>query len=89
MKEWLFHSLRGHRRRHDSSRASALPAVRSSHIERLEDRRMLTVTVQTLNNFTGLNGDGDDAQGAVTVVGSTLFGMTEQGGNDGNGTRRA
>jgi uncharacterized repeat protein (TIGR03803 family) len=47
----------------------------------LEDRRLLTVAVQTLPSFAGDNPDG-----GLTLVGSTLFGTASVDGGHGDGT---
>ncbi len=41
---------------------------------------------QLLYSFTGTGSDGSDPVSGLTLVGSTLFGTTEDGGSDGDGT---
>ena len=56
-------------------------------VELLEDRRMLTVLVETLHSFDSPPQSGALQPGAnLTLVGSTVFGMTAVGGSDNDGT---
>jgi uncharacterized repeat protein (TIGR03803 family) len=75
---WLFRSLRRQPRF-----AAAFP-FRVRCFELLEDRHMLTVTVETLHSFS--DNDGQVPEAGLTLVGSTFFGTTAQGGSGGGGT---
>ncbi|HEX4147071.1 MAG TPA: choice-of-anchor tandem repeat GloVer-containing protein [Pirellulales bacterium] len=57
-------------------------ARRAARFERLESREMLTASAETLHSLAGPADYG--TAGAVTVVGSTIFG-TAAGGADGDG----
>ncbi len=84
---WFDHSICGWRWRAASAtqRRTSAPATRLSRFERLEDRRMLTVTDQVLTSFGNLP-DGADPVASLTLVGSTLYGTTTKGGADNDGT---
>ncbi len=84
MRNWLFRSLRIQQRHAAAHRRPVVPTTRSARFELLEDRRLLTAAFQTLLSFNGPN--GETPRGDLTLSGSTLFGMTERGGADNDGT---
>ena len=70
----------------NAGRSASIAAARSPRFEQLEDRRLLTVSVETLHSFSSTANEWGYPAADLTLVGSTLFGETAQGGSDGDGT---
>ena len=47
---------------------------------------LMSAAHMNLHNFAGGNGDGASPQASLTLIDSTLYGMTEFGGSANNGT---
>jgi uncharacterized repeat protein (TIGR03803 family) len=86
MQEWFFRSRRDPQRRPGGRGPAFQPAARSSRFELLEDRRLLTVSTETLYSFSGPANAWGNPAADLTLVGSKLFGVTAQDGGDGDGT---
>jgi uncharacterized repeat protein (TIGR03803 family) len=86
MNKWLFHSGDDKRRHRAGVGRASAPATRRSRFDPLEDRRMLAVDLRTLHSFDNPPAGGGFPEAGLTLVGSTLFGITNKGGADGDGT---
>ena len=83
MKSWLYRSRRHQQRQAAAHRRTSANPARTSRFELLEDRRLLTATVDTLLSFSGGTGEDHLHQAGLTLVGSKLFGTS---GSAGDGT---